>query len=157
MIVCQYPVLLQGGERCCGGKVSCPWTDENDFGQQFTRDPSRLLAPQEATCVYKTQCLERNEIQLVILINLLVKCLLLVYYTLGFTASLVSWKLIRFLFLKVLQVYHDQDNNTLVTKCRYPKIVIHIWSLPLLQLMKRIDCDADMTCFTRMVWSETLC
>lgn len=33
---------------------------------------------------------ERNEIQLVILINLLVKCLLLVYCTLGFTASLVS-------------------------------------------------------------------
>lgn len=100
---------------------------------------------------------ERNEIQLVILINLLVKCLLLVYCTLGFTASLVSWKLICFLFFKVLQVYHDQDNNTLVTKCRYPKIAIHIWSLPLLQLMRKIDCDADMTCFTRMVWSETLC
>lgn len=100
---------------------------------------------------------ERNEIKLVFLVNLLVKCLLLVYCTLGFTALLVSWELIRFLFLKVLQVYHDQDNDTLVTKCRYPKIVIHIWSLPLLQLMRKIDCDADMTCFTRMVWSETLC
>ena len=41
--------------------------------------------------------------------------------------------------------------NTLVTKCRHPGIVILIWSLPLLQLLKRIDCDADMTCFTRMV------
>ena len=33
---------------------------------------------------------ERNEIKLVFLVNLLVKCLLLVYCTLGFTALLVS-------------------------------------------------------------------
>jgi len=50
----------------------------------------------------------------------------------------------------VLELYHDQDTNTLVTKCRHPGIVILIWSLPFLQLLKRIDCDADMTCFTRM-------
>ena len=64
--------------------MSCPWTDENDFGQQFTRDPSRLLA------FIRHNVSERNKIQPVILINLLVKCLLLVYCTLGFTASLVS-------------------------------------------------------------------
>ena len=46
--------------------------------------------------------------------------------------------------------------NTLVTKCRHPGIVILIWSLPLLQLLKRIDCDVDMTCFTRMVSNDIL-
>ena len=41
--------------------------------------------------------------------------------------------------------------NTLVTKCRHPGIVVLIWSLPFLQLLKRVDCDTDLTCFTRMV------
>ncbi|XP_074609001.1 uncharacterized protein LOC141863385 isoform X2 [Acropora palmata] len=50
----------------------------------------------------------------------------------------------------VLQVYHDQTMGIVVTKCRHPGIVILIWSLPALELLKRIDCEADMTCFNRM-------
>ena len=52
---------------------------------------------------------------------------------------------------QVLQVYHDQTMGIVVTKCRHPGIVILIWSLPALELLKRIDCEADMTCFNRMV------
>ncbi|KAK2550611.1 hypothetical protein P5673_028662 [Acropora cervicornis] len=51
---------------------------------------------------------------------------------------------------QVLQVYHDQTMGIVVTKCRHPGIVILIWSLPALELLKRIDCEADMTCFNRM-------